>query len=111
MHDPTQRKLLSIACHVAIFFNPTIVSVGVPILVAILSEDPVVKDNAKEAINFHLFVWLGLLVTGVLSLLCIGLPLLFAVWLLSVLLPAWAVICVLTEPHEPYRYPVTLRVL
>jgi uncharacterized Tic20 family protein len=111
MHDATNRKILSIACHVAIFFNPTVVSVGVPILVAVLSEDPVVKDNAKEAINFHIFVWLCFLITGILSLACIGLPLLFLTWLASVILPAWAIVCVLTEPHVAYRYPVSLRLL
>lgn len=111
MHDPTQRKVLSALCHLAIFFNPTVISVGLPILAVVLSEDPVVRDNAKEAINFHITVWLAYAVFGLLSLACIGLPLLALAWLCSVILPAWAIVCVLTEPHEPYRYPMNLRII
>ena len=57
MYDSDKRKLLSALCHGAIFFSTTIVSVGLPIAILFVSDDPVVKENAKESINFHFNVW------------------------------------------------------
>ncbi len=57
MYDSDKRKLLSALCHGAIFFSTTIVSVGLPIAILFVSDDPVVKENAKEPINFHFNVW------------------------------------------------------
>ncbi len=53
MYDTDKRKLLSALCHGAIFFSTAFVSVGVPITMLFVSDDPVVRENAKEAINFH----------------------------------------------------------
>jgi len=50
MYDSDKRKLLSALCHGAIFFSTTIVSVGLPIAILFVSDDPVVKENAKESI-------------------------------------------------------------
>ncbi|WP_235656581.1 DUF4870 domain-containing protein, partial [Fischerella thermalis] len=33
-----------------------LVSIGIPIFILFATNDPVVKENAKEAINFHLNV-------------------------------------------------------
>jgi uncharacterized Tic20 family protein len=71
--DPDKRKLLSALCHGSIFFSSVVVSVAVPIAVLFVSEDPVVKDNAKEAINFHLNVWVYEAIIGVLAFLTLGL--------------------------------------
>ena len=54
MDDFSQRKLLSAACHGAIFFSSTIVSIGI----LLVSNDLVVKENAKESINFHINLFL-----------------------------------------------------
>ncbi len=58
MYDPDKRKLLSVLSHGAIFFSTTVISVGLPIAILFVSDDPIVKDNAKESINFHFNVWL-----------------------------------------------------
>lgn len=58
MNNFDQRKRLSIACHRAIFFSSTIVSIGVPIVILLVSDDPVVKENAKESINVHINLYL-----------------------------------------------------
>ena len=57
MYDSDKRKLLSLVCHGAIFFSTLLFSIGAPIAVLLVSDDPVVKENATEAINFHLNVW------------------------------------------------------
>jgi len=74
MYDSDKRKLLSALCHGAIFFSTTIVSIGLPIAILFVSDDPVVKDNAKESINFHFNVWLYGAILGALF---------FSDWLVS----------------------------
>jgi len=41
MYDSDKRKLLSALCHGSIFFSTTIVSVGLPIAILFVSDDPV----------------------------------------------------------------------
>ncbi len=50
--DTDNRKILSALCHGAIFFNTIIVSIAIPITILFLTNDSVVKDNAKESLNF-----------------------------------------------------------
>ncbi|MBD0302322.1 MAG: DUF4870 domain-containing protein, partial [Tolypothrix sp. T3-bin4] len=80
MYDTDKRKLLSALCHGAIFFSTAFVSVGVPIAMLFVSDDPVVKENAKEAINFHFNVWLYGAIITVLIVVTFGLLLPLA-WL------------------------------
>ena len=42
-----QRKILSAICHGAIFFSSTLVSIGIPIIILLTNEEPIVKENAK----------------------------------------------------------------
>lgn len=80
MYDTDKRKLLSALCHGAIFFSTAFISVGVPIAMLLVSDDPVVKENAKEAINFHFNVWLYGAIITVLIVVTFGLLLPLA-WL------------------------------
>jgi uncharacterized protein len=113
-----KRRLLSILSHVAIFFSWTFASIGVPVAILFVSDDPVVKANAKESINFHLTAWLiGLIVAipvAVLGFLTLGL---FA-WLAGGIGFLWvtsmtvlAVLKALASPDEPFRYPFILHIL
>jgi uncharacterized protein len=113
-----KRRLLSILSHVAIFFSWTFASVGVPLAILFVSDDDVVKANAKESINFHLTAWLvGLLVAipvGVLGFLTLGLVAWLAggigfLWVTS--MTALAVLKALSNPDEPFRYPFILHIL
>ena len=113
MYDPDKRKLLSAISHGAIFFSTTLVSVGIPIAVLFVSEDPIVKENAKEAINFHLNVWFWALVIGVLVTISFGLlfPLAGLGYLIHWGLTIWAIVQVLNDPDKPFRYPFIARLL
>ncbi len=115
MYDPDKRKILSGLSHSSIFFSSLVVSVGIPIAVLIISDDPVVKDNAKEAINFHFNVWIYESIIAFLVFTIIGIP--FA-WILAPffllyhwVFPVLAILQVLGEPEKIYRYPVILRLL
>ena len=110
MYDTDKRKLLSLVCHGAIFFSTLGLSIGAPIAVLLLSDDPVVKENATEAINFHLNVWLYALILVPLSFLTLGLAGLigFALhWGLTIM----AILHVLQNPNLAYRYPFIFRIV
>lgn len=114
MYDADQRKLLSALAHGSIFFSAALVSIGIPIAIMLVSSDPVVKENAKEAINFHFNVWLYGVVVLVLSVISLGLlgfilgPIYFLFhWGLA----AFAVYQTLTNFDVAFRYPFIFRVL
>ena len=109
MYDTDKRKLLSLVCHGAIFFSTLGLSIGAPIAVLFLSDDPVVKENATEAINFHLNVWLYALILVPLSFLTLGLAGLIGFvlhWGLTIM----AILQVLENPNIAYRYPFIFRI-
>lgn len=109
-----KRKLLSALAHAAILFSATLVSIAIPVGILFISDDPVVKKNAQEAINFHLNVWLWGAVVGFLTWISFGLlglifgPIWF-VWHWG--LTIWAIVSCLTNPDQPFRYPLIFRVL
>jgi uncharacterized protein len=110
MYDSDKRKLLSLVCHGAIFFSTLGLSIGAPIAVLLVSDDPVVKENATEAINFHLNVWLYALILVPLSFLTFGLAGLIGFvlhWGLTIM----AILQVLQNPNQPYRYPFIFRIV
>jgi len=111
MDNQDRRKLLSALCHGAIFFSSTVISIGIPIAVLLITDDPVVKENAKESINFHINLFLYAIVFGLLLLFAIGIPLLILLGIASLLLPIVAIVRVATEPQIPYRYPFIWRLL
>lgn len=109
--DIDQRKLLSALCHGAVLFSATIVSVGIPIVVLAITEDPIVKANAKEALNFQISIFAGALICFVLTFVLIGIFLFFGLAIFSVIMPIIAIVKVIDKPDQPYRYPLTLRLI
>ncbi|PPS44292.1 DUF4870 domain-containing protein [Chroococcidiopsis sp. TS-821] len=113
MYDSDQRKILSVLCHGSIFFSTTLVAIGIPIAALFLSSDPVVKDNAKEAINFHFNVWLYGIIIAILAFVTLGAlglilgPILF---LFHWGLPILGIVQILNNPDQVYRYPFIFRV-
>ena len=114
MYDADQRKLLSALSHGSIFFSAIYVSIGIPIAIMLISSDPVVKENAKEAINFHLNVWLYGFIVGVFTWITFGIFGLFLVpiyFLFHWGLAAYAVYQTLTNFDVSFRYPFIFRPL
>ncbi|HEY9602782.1 MAG TPA: DUF4870 domain-containing protein [Allocoleopsis sp.] len=110
-YDPDKRKLLSALSHGSIFISALLVSVGIPIAILLVSDDPIVKENAREALNFHFNIWLYGLIFGALTLLLIGWPLLGLLFILSWVLPILALLQILSNPNQSYRYPFIFRLL
>jgi uncharacterized protein len=113
-YDPDKRKFLSALCHGSIFLSTIIFPIVIPIAILFVSDDPVVKANAKEAINFYLNVWFWGGVIGALTFLTFGLlgfvlvPIGY-VWHWGMTI--WAVWHSLNAPNDPFRYPFVFRVL
>jgi uncharacterized protein len=113
--DSDKRKLLSALAHGSIFLSSLVISVGVPIAIMLVSDDPVVKANAKEAINFHFNVWLFGAIAAALCwtviFFLIGAPLGVLVFLLSWIMPILAILKCFASPNESYRYPFIFRLV
>lgn len=106
--DLDKRKLLSAVSHGSIFISALVASIGIPIAIFFVSEDPIVKENAKEAINFHINVWVYGLILVPLSFITFGLA--GAIWwLVHWGLTIWAIIHCLNTPDQPFRYPFIFR--
>ncbi|WNZ45832.1 DUF4870 domain-containing protein [Leptolyngbya boryana CZ1] len=119
--NPDKRRLLSCLSHGSIFFSTTLFSFGVPFAINLLSDDPVVKANAKESMNFHLNVWFWAIVIGTpiafLSFITFGLggllffPVIAFGFLLHWGLTIVALLHCIGKPDEAYRYPFIFRLL
>lgn len=109
--DTDKKKILSALCHGAIFFSATIVSVGIPIAILFITADPVLKENAKESLNFHINIYIYAVIFVMLIALLIGIPLLILLGIISWVMPIIAIIKVINNPNIPYRYPFIFRLL
>lgn len=117
-YDVDKRKLLSGLCHGSIFFSPLILTVGIPLSILLVSDDPVVKTNAKEAINFHLNVWLLGAIAAFIGFFWWTIILIPLIWVMGAILlvmtwiePIFAIVKCLGNPEQPFRYPFIFRVL
>ena len=109
-----KQKLLSALAHGSIFISGLVLSIGIPIAILSVSEDIIVKENAIEAINFHLNIWLVGVIIAILSFFTLGLAgfILGPIWLLAHWgLSIWAIIQCLQTPDVSFRYPFIFRVV
>lgn len=111
MEAEEQRKLVSALCHGSIFFSSTFVSVAIPIIILAVTKDSVVKDNAKEALNFHINLYIYAAICFFLIFIFIGVPLLIMLGFVSLIMPIIAIVQVVGEPEKPYRYPLIFRLV
>ena len=109
--ESTNRKILSALCHGAIFFSSTIVSIAIPIIIFYTTEDRVIKQNAKESLNFHINIYLYAILFIILIFLVVGIPLLILLGILSFVMPIIAIMNVFENPDKPYNYPFIFRLL
>lgn len=109
--DPDKRKLLSLLCHGATFINYTGVSIGIPIAIMLVSDDPVVKANARESLNFHFNMWIYLFIGAILTVVLVGFVVLGLVAIASVVFPILAILSVLNDENKTYRYPFIFHFL
>jgi uncharacterized Tic20 family protein len=98
----TEQKILAIASHASIFISLGII---VPLIVMLVSKDDYVKTQAKEALIFQLVMAGGLLVSGILLIVIIGILGLIFFGIAALVLSIIAIVNV-AEGND-YSYPIT----
>ncbi|QYC39758.1 hypothetical protein Nocox_10695 [Nonomuraea coxensis DSM 45129] len=82
-----------------------------PLIIYLMKRDqsPYVRDQAAEALNFQITMFIGYVVAAVLSLVFIGVLLLPVIWVLSLIFHIQAAVA--TNKGQRYRYPLSIRMI
>ncbi|MEU1391473.1 MULTISPECIES: DUF4870 domain-containing protein [unclassified Nonomuraea] len=82
-----------------------------PLIIYLMKKDesPYVRDQAAEALNFQITMFIGYLVASVLTIVLVGLLLFPIVWIVSLIFHVQAAIA--TNRGENYRYPFAIRLI
>lgn len=100
-------------CHIGAFAG-YIIPFGhiiVPLVIWLIKKDesPFVDDQGKESLNFQISMSIYAIIAALLTLVVIGLALLFAVVIFDVIMVIIA--AVRANNGERYRYPLCLRLI
>jgi uncharacterized protein len=114
-----KRKLFSLLCHGSIFLGSLVVPAAIPFIILLLFEDSVIKETAKETLNYHFNIWLyGAITAGLVTFftaLIITIPVAWVIGLAFFAFhwipPIFGLLATISNPNEPYRYPFIWRVL
>jgi uncharacterized protein len=114
-----KRRLFSLLCHGSIFFGSLLVTSAIPLAVLLLFDDRVIKETAKETLNYHFNIWLyGAISAGLgvfFTALIVTIPLAWLIglgfFLFTLVPPIFGILATLNNPDEPYRYPFIWRLL
>jgi uncharacterized protein len=101
-------KIWSMLCHLSAMFG---LGILLPLVVylAMRHESDYVGCNAREALNFHISVFIYVLCCVPLAFILIGIPLIFIIALGSLVL---AIIAAFRASEgDCYHYPLTLRLV
>src|SRR4051794_32385984 len=101
-------KIWAVLCHLSL-----IIGVGflLPLIVYLIKkqDSPVAAEHPREALNFHISVYLYGFVALLLCFVLIGIPLLVLIALGSLI---FAIIAAIDASHGTfYRYPLTIRLV
>jgi hypothetical protein len=101
-------KLLIILCHLSLFLG---VGLIFPLIIYLVKkgESEKIADHAREALNFHISLFIYGFVSVLLSALLVGIPMLMAVAVMALVLPIVA--AVKASEGGFYRYPLCIRLV
>lgn len=102
------ERIWSILCHLSALFG---LGFLLPLVVYLAMKDDsdYVRDNAREALNFHISLVIYALCCVPLIFIIVGIPLLVLLGLASLVLSIIAAIK--ASDNGCYRYPLTLRLV
>ena len=107
----SDERMWGMLCHLSTFAGYLVPFGNIlgPLIIWLVKKDEYafVDDQGKEALNFQISITIYSLVSGVLILAMIGIPLLIAVIIFSVVMTVIAAIK--ANGGEYYRYPLTIR--
>jgi len=101
-------KIWSMLCHLSMLFGLGII-LPLVVYLAMRRESEYAASNAREALNFHISVYLYALCCVPLVFIIIGVPLMILIGLASLVLAIIAT--VKASDGTCYRYPLTLRLV
>ena len=101
-------KLWAILCHLSLLLG---VGFLFPLVVYLVKrqDSPIAAEHAKEALNFHISVYIYGIASVLLCFVLIGIPLLIAVIVGSLVCAIIA--CIKASEGQLYRYPLTIRLV
>jgi uncharacterized Tic20 family protein len=105
--SPSDERLWATLAHAL----PILTSFIAPLIIWLVFRERsrFVDDQGKEALNFQIFLAIAYLVGVVTAFLVIGFFILLAAWILSIVFGIQGAI--VAGRGEPYRYPLTWRVI
>ncbi|WP_201762109.1 MULTISPECIES: DUF4870 domain-containing protein, partial [unclassified Nonomuraea] len=82
-----------------------------PLVIYLMKKDeaPYVRDQAAEALNFQITMFIGYLVSSILIIVFVGILLLPVVWIVSFIFHIQAAMA--TNKGQMYRYPFAIRMI
>ncbi|MFD0479161.1 DUF4870 domain-containing protein [Nonomuraea thailandensis] len=82
-----------------------------PLIIYLMKKDesPYVRDQAAEALNFQITMFIGYLISSILMIVVVGFALLPVVWILSLIFHIQAAMA--TNKGARYRYPFSIRMI
>ena len=109
----SQEKNWAMFCHVAAFagFIIPFGNIVGPLVIWLIKREemPFVDDQGRESLNFQISVTIYLFVSALLILVFIGVLLIVALVLFDLIVVIMAIIK--SNEGEPYRYPLSLRII
>ncbi len=101
-------KLFIILSHLSVFLG---VGLILPLIIYLVKKDESenIASHAREALNFHISIFLYGIVAFMLCLVLIGIPLLIALAVMTVVLPIVA--AVKASDGGFYSYPLSIRLV
>ncbi len=109
----SDERMWGMLCHLSTFSGYLVPFGNIlgPLIIWLVKKDEYafVDDQGKEALNFQISITIYSLVSGILILALIGIPLLIAVIIFSVVMTVIAAIK--ANGGEYYRYPLTIRLV
>lgn len=105
-------RLWGMLCHLtalSLFIGVPFGNILGPLVVWLIKKEefPFVDDQGKESLNFQVSITIYAAVSGILVFVIIGIPLLIALAVLSLVLVVMA--SLKANDGVPYRYPLTIR--
>src|SRR4030088_2045361 len=102
-----EERLWSLLSHLSFF----VLGIVAPLVIMLTlgTRSPYVRHHAVEALNFHITAWIAAVVSGLLLLAVIGIVLLPLVLVTGTVFAIVAAIQ--AYQGQPYRYPLTLRLV
>jgi len=111
--DGSDERMWAMLCHLSAFAGYLVPFGNIigPLVIWLIKKDQYafVDDQGKEALNFQISITIWAAVAVVLCFVIIGIPLLIAVLIFSVVMTIIAAIK--ANGGEYYRYPLTIRLV